>query len=727
MAGKKENLKALFTNTRSRVIIIFTGLLLLIAVIIGILKFSASGEKGPSDTADLTNAPVGIQSVPGGLNQTVQYARLQQEQNITQAKKALKTGASAIPTIIHAQSLNNGVIGVGSAPGLGSLGFTTLSQEEQGGTRHNEWFQELNSGRCSPETIKSVRSQGANVAEIKQSCTCAELLAGGYLVSDLEKICSCTDLKAAGIDLGQMKAAGYDASRLRLCGFNACVLHGAGFSAQAMKEGGFTDGELKGAGFSNQEIEKALSLPDGITKADVRKMGCRVAGIEKLRSAGVSAIAIRHISGCSAALLKQAGYTPSVLNSAGFSPAEVTVSALGAKNCNVTALKKERANGVSASTIRQTWGCSASALREAGFTLAELKEAGFTAAELELAGFTPGELEASGFTSAELPAINPLGFNASGLSEPVIAPSTSTLEAMPGAPSQVGKQSSIETENAKHLQSILSHQNERLADQQVQQQIQQRTSDMYSVASQLTQRWQQVSTQTYVAGAGKATSREDLLGTGILPQQAVSTAHADASFVDSDPRHQKIYVKTGDIMFAVIDTSINSDQPGPILATIVSGKLKGSKLIGSFTMPQNADKMVISFNTLSVPGITHSTSISAFAIDPNTARTALASRVDHHYLMRYGSLFASSFMQGIGNAFQSADTTVTVGGTGGGNNITVQNGINRSTLENAVIALSQVGQAWSQATQQLFNTPTTVDVYSGTGIGVLFTQDLTAL
>ncbi|PYD07293.1 hypothetical protein DND47_31120, partial [Pseudomonas syringae pv. syringae] len=59
--------------------------------------------------------------------------------------------------------------------------------------------------------------------------------------------------------------------------------------------------------------------------------------------------------------------------------------------------------------------------------------------------------------------------------------------------------------------------------------------------------------------------------------------------------------------------------------------------------------------------------------------------------------------------------------------ITVANGVGRSTLENAVIGLATVGKAWSQQAQQLFNTPTTVEVYSGTGLGILFTQDVTTI
>ncbi|OYV55223.1 MAG: hypothetical protein B7X00_00790, partial [Legionella sp. 21-45-4] len=102
MAGKKENLKSLFTNTRTRVIIVFTAILLITAVTIGYFKFkSASQSVGGS----AVSGTPGIQSIPGALNPTVQYAKLQQIQNVDQAKSALKTGGSAIPTIIKTQAL----------------------------------------------------------------------------------------------------------------------------------------------------------------------------------------------------------------------------------------------------------------------------------------------------------------------------------------------------------------------------------------------------------------------------------------------------------------------------------------------------------------------------------------------------------------------------------------------------------------------------------------------
>ena len=60
-------------------------------------------------------------------------------------------------------------------------------------------------------------------------------------------------------------------------------------------------------------------------------------------------------------------------------------------------------------------------------------------------------------------------------------------------------------------------------------------------------------------------------------------------------------------------------------------------------------------------------------------------------------------------------------------NTTISNGVGRTTLENAVIGLATLGKSWGQIAQQQFNLPTTIDLYSGTGIGVLFTQDLASL
>ncbi|MFC3908496.1 type IVB secretion system protein DotG/IcmE [Legionella dresdenensis] len=871
MAGRKENLKALFTNTRSRVIIIFTGILLVIAIVVGFSRFFSSVNGGKELSSGVSNAP-SIQSIPGALDPTAEYAKLQETQNVDEAKAALKTGHSAIPTIIRSQKLGAGV-GIVGVPqgGQGGLGFQALGNQANGKPKEL-WLDEVKNADCSAASVQKAVGLGAELAELKQACTCVELKANGYKIKDLQKICSCTELKSAGYNATDLKQVGFTTGQLNICGFSACELRGAGFSAQEMKDGGFNDDELKGAGYGERDIAQASGLPAGITADDIRKAGCQVEALERLHKAGVTASAIRRINGCSATQLKAAGYnaldlknagftaadlknagftpeqlrqagytakelldagfTPDDLLKAGYSPAEVAaaeaslpagmtpedvkaagcsadslrnerIAGVSAKliaqyagcnpadiaasrlvSCDVNTLTAARLKGVSAATIRKTVGCSADALKAAGFTAAELKAAGFTAAELKAAGFTGAELKAAGFTARQLKdagftakELKDLGFgaadlkaagftaaelraagftakeladagfpvddlqkagytaddlNAAGLTSTQVAGLTlppaqqpDQVSTMPALINETAAPAATpESRNAQQLQAILKRQNQQYADQRYQQKIQQRASEMQSLANHSIQRWESVSTQTYVAAhKTEVTATEATMTSG---GQAANQSQPNAAANVSQPGQQAL-IKTGDVLFAVIDTSVNSDEPGPILATIVSGKLKGAKLIGSFNLPNNGEKMVINFNTLSVPGAAGSTSISAYAIDPNTARTALSSKTDHHYLLRYGSLFASSFLEGFGNAFQSADTTVSIGGPGGGDYVSVQNGINRSILQNAVIGLSNLGQAWGQAAQQQFNRPITVEVYSGTGIGVLFTQDLTSL
>ena len=286
MAGKKENIKALFTNTRSRVIIIFTIIFFVTAVTIGFIKLNSVYRPSPTAGSAAVAGTPEIQSIPGVINQTSQYASLQETQNIEQAQRANKSGKSAIPTIIRSQAFGQGVESVGAQNGEGGVGFDTLAREEIGGPQKGLWLQTLKDSNCSKSSVDSVVSQGASLSDLKGACSCVQLKDNGYKFSDLEHVCSCKDLKAAGFNARQMKDAGFTAGRLRECGFDACELRGAGFNAQEMKDGGFSDGELKGAGFSDNEIARAGGLPDGVSADDVRKAGCQAAALTQLRTSG---------------------------------------------------------------------------------------------------------------------------------------------------------------------------------------------------------------------------------------------------------------------------------------------------------------------------------------------------------------------------------------------------------------------------------------------------------
>jgi intracellular multiplication protein IcmE len=1091
MASKKDNLKALLTNTRTRVIIIFTAVVLVLAVGVGVVRFTAStgGSSGDGQTS-ISAGAANIKSVPGSSDPTAQYAALQAQQNVDQAKQAAKTGGSSIPTIIRTQAFGDGIQSVGAKQGKGGVGFSTLARDDYVGPQKDEWINALKNSNCSKSAMDKAKDEGATLSVIKEACTCVQLKDNGYDLNALQQVCTCKSLKAAGYDAKQLKDEGFSASRLRACGFNACELRDAGFTAQQLKDAGFTDGELKGAGYSNNEIAKASGLPNGITAADIRKAGCGVDALRKLRSAGVTASAIKRISGCSAAQMKAAGYTAKDLKNAGFSAAElknagfspedlkkagysardllnagftpdelakagykpseieqaegqlppgVTPQDVKEAGCNIEALKREmkagisakeirkdagcsaaalkaagfsdadlaragftpnqikaatfgdkaaisgdgskvsnnaieaagcdpkklralrlqgvsakrirdisgcsakalkaagfdaselknagftprqlldagftpdevnkasgisdqairdagcdptklkslfnkgvsaarikslngcsakalkeagfsvkdlanagftpkqllaagfspaeltqagltptaaiargrtadcsvesltaaREMGASATTIKQTLGCSAKAMKAAGYTAAQLKKAGYSAAELKDAGFTAAELKNAWFTAKELKdagfsakdlkdagfsaaqlkdagfsagdlkkagfsasqlrnagfsakQLKKAGFTAGQLKNAGFSPSqiknagytnqelntaglagvgsdtdglSSGVPGLDAAPTPGSLSSDIDQipgagdgninqqaqKSQQQLQNVLNQQQRQMADQQFQQKIQNRQSLMLGAANESLQSWKAVSTQVFVAG-----SKTDKSAT-IKRAEGVAQGESGLTTNSTSAPHKKALIKTGEVMFAVLDTSINSDEPSPILATIVSVKLKGTKLIGSFTLPSNADKMVINFNTMSVPGAPHTTGISAYAIDPNTARTALSSYTNHHYLQRYGSLFAATFLEGFGNAFQSANTTIQIGGTGGAQTTTVSNGVGRSVLENAVIGLATLGKQWGQIAQQQFNRPTTVSVCAGTGVGILFTQDVMSI
>src|SRR3989338_1762235 len=269
MASRKENLKALFTNTKTRVIIVFTSILLLTAVVIGYFKLTSTAGSGATASADIASVPGSIRSIPGAVDPTPQYAKLVDQQNISQAEVAKQKGLSAIPTIVKMQQLGEGVGAIGTDQGKLGIGFAGLQREEQQGELKEQWIKDLKNANCTKDAVTKAMSEGASLSTVKQACGCIQLKNLGYSIKTLQQACACKEMKAAGVNASELKAAGYSAGQLRRCGFDACQLRSAGFTAQQMADGGYTDGELKGAGFSDKEIANASGLPSGITADDV--------------------------------------------------------------------------------------------------------------------------------------------------------------------------------------------------------------------------------------------------------------------------------------------------------------------------------------------------------------------------------------------------------------------------------------------------------------------------
>lgn len=285
------------------------------------------------------------------------------------------------------------------------------------------------------------------------------------------------------------------------------------------------------------------------------------------------------------------------------------------------------------------------------------------------------------------------------------AKNSASLSNVPAQPESAVSLLSSSTNNANpELQAILERQAEQISTQKAEQLQQQIQASMGTQAGQLFAAWASPS-QQYVKGNAAI---DNQLGNTLL------SGHAKPE--DTPPS-----VKAGTILYAVLLTAVNSDEPGPVLAEIVQGKLKGGRLIGSLS--NQGKKVLLSFNTLNLPNLSQSITVNTVAIDEGTARTALSSYTNSHYWLRYGTLFASAFIQGYGQSFLNSGSPYAGAVIINPTNTTPD----LKPRDRVFVGLGQVGLQYSSVLRDVFNTPPTVHVFSGTPMGILFLSDLAAL
>ena len=191
---------------------------------------------------------------------------------------------------------------------------------------------------------------------------------------------------------------------------------------------------------------------------------------------------------------------------------------------------------------------------------------------------------------------------------------------------------------------------------------------------------------------------------------------------DENTKDGPVFVRSTTIVPGEIMTAINTDEPGPVLAQITAGPLKGARLLGEVTqaptdVASNIQKATIQFSKIQLPNGDKEYSIDVYAIDLKTSRTALASSVDNHYFRRYGLGLAAAFIEGLGEAYSRVGTSITT------NANSVVASTNPSTKEINRSALGKMGRKLSSEIEKISNVPATIYVNSGTPVGLLFMAD----
>lgn len=244
---------------------------------------------------------------------------------------------------------------------------------------------------------------------------------------------------------------------------------------------------------------------------------------------------------------------------------------------------------------------------------------------------------------------------------------------------------------------------------------------MSGQATQLISSWQPPSMTHREGSSATATGKGGTTTTTTTTTSGSSTSSTNGS------QTAPVLIKGGSVIFAVLDTAINSDYPdSPVMATVVDGKFKGAKLLGKIVTTKGVsgqmDRVSLNFTTMNMDEWPKSLNITAYAIDPDTARTVMASSVDYHYMQRFGAMFATSFLQGYASAIMTSGSTQTTGIFG-----TSSVHPSLSPSSKIAVGLGQVGQTMGQATANYINRPPTVRVDSGVGLGILFMSDITGI
>ena len=193
--------------------------------------------------------------------------------------------------------------------------------------------------------------------------------------------------------------------------------------------------------------------------------------------------------------------------------------------------------------------------------------------------------------------------------------------------------------------------------------------------------------------------------------QGQTSAQNNANQQPVNRAQSKLGLAPGDVLYARSDIQINSDVPGPAQATVVSGDLKGSKLLGGFK--RHEKHLIVQFSRLITPdGQEHS--IKSYAIDPATPKSAVRSSVDNHNLSRWGGLVAASFLSGFGEAVGQSGGTVTT--TDGQRDVFYPE---MDLNEQLWSAAGRVGDTAARQFERNFDRNPTVYLDANTPIGIL--------
>ncbi|MCI5060379.1 MAG: DotG/IcmE/VirB10 family protein [Alphaproteobacteria bacterium] len=203
-------------------------------------------------------------------------------------------------------------------------------------------------------------------------------------------------------------------------------------------------------------------------------------------------------------------------------------------------------------------------------------------------------------------------------------------------------------------------------------------------------------------------------------QQLEAALAAQQQQLEEDGEEVEILIPAGTIEYAYMLTEANTDAPGPILAQIATGPLKGARIIGNFAATN--DYLTMNFSTAVLDGVDYAA--NAVAIDPDTTLPGVVTDIDRRYWQRVILPMAAEFVEGLTEAIaDSGRTSVTISGD------TVSETTSNQDLsrdQKVASGIAEAGEELSNIFGEMFDgTQPLIRVRAGTPIGVLFVSPVT--
>lgn len=192
-----------------------------------------------------------------------------------------------------------------------------------------------------------------------------------------------------------------------------------------------------------------------------------------------------------------------------------------------------------------------------------------------------------------------------------------------------------------------------------------------------------------------------------------------ASSAFEDENEEVVVIPAGKVVYGQLLLEANSDIESMVLAQMVSGPLKGWKLLGEFTAEEEIELLSITFN-VAVNEDGDQYEISAIMLDPDTTLAAMRSDINHRYIKRIVLPAAAAFIDGFATAIaDSGRTTITVSGE-----TVVDEEEEPSKDEEVATGVTEAATEIRTILDDMADVPVQIIIAAGTPIGVFFTENV---